>query len=468
MVYYTLRQLARQLQVYRQQEAPAPALPLGEAWEHLNVEQVLREEGLRWRERLFTPQVTLWTFLWQVLSPDGSCREAVSRLRAYLVMQGQQAVSPRTGSYCKARQRLPERVLARLTRESGHQLSAQAAPAWHWKGHRVKVVDGSTVSMPDTPANQQVYPQQARQQPGLGFPLARIVSVFCLACGSVVEFAVGPYHGKETGELALFRQLWAKLGRGDVVLADRFYSSYFMLASLQARSVAYVGRQHHARKTHFRWGQRLGREDHLVPWAKPQRPAWLDVATYQQLPDLLTVRELRVPVAQKGFRSRQLVVVTTLVDAHEISAADLATLYRHRWQAELDLRALKSTLGMDVLRGKTPEMVRKELWMHLLAYNLVRRVMAVAATQAALLPHAMSFQGARQAVNAFRGPLLSGGRRAVAALLVALRETVRAHQVGHRPDRVEPRAVKRRPKPYPLLTRPRAQARTRLLRKPTV
>lgn len=454
--------IARHIQAYRDTGPAAPALPFCDALDRAHVERVLKEEGVRWRQRLFTPLVTLWGFLWQVLSPDGSCRAAVSRLRAYLVARGQAPCAASTGSYCKARQRLPERVLARLVRDTGQDLSEQAEETWRWKGRTVKVVDGSTVSMPDTPENQAEYPHPTSQQPGLGFPLARLVAVFGLASGSALDVALGPYQGKETGEAALLRQVWDRLEAGDVVLGDCLFSAYLTVAGIVQRGADYVGRQHQRRKTEFRRGRRLGRGDHVVPWRKPARPAWLDEATYQQLPDCLEMRELRVRVPRKGFRTEVLTVVTTLVDAAAVTADDLAVLYRQRWHAELDLRALKSALGMDILRGKTPEMVRKEVWMHLLAYNLIRTVMAQVATQAGLLPRTLSFTGARQALEAFREALLLAGARLLAPLLAALFGTVVAHRVGQRPDRREPRAVKRRRKPHPLLTVPRQQAKAQL------
>jgi hypothetical protein len=456
--------LARQLVVYRQRIAAAPVLLECKTLSRDNVTQVVQEARVKGRERLFSPYVTLWTFLLQVLSPDGSCRDAVTRLRAFQVAQGEAPCSPNTGSYCKARGRLPEGALARLAQAVGQQLSQNAPAHWRWKGRTVKLVDGSTVSMPDTSANQAEYPQQTQQQTGLGFPIARVLGVFCLASGSLVTLAVGRYRGKETGELALLRQVEGCLAPGEVMLGDRGYSSYFMVASLQARGVAYVGRQHQRRQADFRRGQRLGYEDHLINWAKPIRPAWLDEETYQQVPDHLQVRELRVRVPRNGFRTTVLLVVTTLLTPTAFSKEEIADLYRCRWHAELDLRAIKTALGMDIVRGKTPAMVRKELWMYVLAYNLIRSVMATAALRTGLVPRMLSFTGALQAVNAFGTALLFAAAPAKPSLLEAFYDTIRAHRVGQRPDRIEPRAVKRRPKPHPLLTMPRHQARKNVRR----
>jgi Transposase DDE domain len=454
--------LTRQLEIYRHQAVAAPTLLDEGTLAPSHVTQVLTQEGVTGRNRLFPPHLTLWTFLLQVLSPDGSCREALSRLRPWMIAQGQTPCAPHTGSYCKARKRLPEGVVSTLARHSGQRLCEATPEAGLWKGRRVKIVDGSTVSMPDTQANQDAYPQQPGQQPGLGFPIARLVAVFDLVSGALTTLGVGRYQGKATGEMALFRQQQGHLQRGDVVLADCYYSSYWTLAGLREQGLDYVGRQHHRRTTDCRCGKRLGREDHHVEWRKPVKPAWMDQQTYAEFPEQLTVRELRVRVGRRGFRTQVFVVVTTLLDARLYSAHDLAELYGQRWHCELDLRSIKAALGMDVLRCRTPEMVRKELWMYVLAYNLMRAVMVRAALSKGLRPRQLSFTGALQAVNGFTPALVLAEGAVVVALLDALLESVAAHRVGQRPNRVEPRAVKRRPKAHKLLSVPRIKARKRL------
>lgn len=393
--------VSRQLETYRHHAVAAPTLLADGPLAPSHVTQVLTQEGVAGRNRLFPPHLTLWTFLLQVLSPDGSCREALSRLRPWMIAQGHTPCSPHTGSYCKARKRLPEGVVSTLARHSGQRLCEQTPEAWLWKGRRVKIVDGSTVSMPETEANQAAYPQPRAQQPGLGFPLARLVAVFDLVSGALTTLGVGRYQGKATGELALFRQQQSHLQPGDVVRADCYYRSYWTLAGLRGQGLDYVGRQHHRRTTDFRCGQRLGREDHCVEWCKPVKPAWMDQPTYAGLPEQLTVRELRVRVGRRGFRTQVFVVVTTLLDARLYRAHDVADLYGQRWHCELDLRSIKAALGMDVLRCRTPEMVRKEWWMYVLAYNLIRAVMVRAALRQGLCPRQLSFTGALQAVNGF-------------------------------------------------------------------
>jgi hypothetical protein len=455
----TRRRRTRQVEILRTQFAQADGLPFADVLTAERVEDALQEEKATWREEIYTPLLTLWAFLSQMVSPDGSCRAIVARVLAWLVSRGEPPCSPKTDPYCKARQRLPESLLHRLVRETGQELHRRSPPAWLWNGRRVKIADGTTVSMPDTPANQQAYPQSPSQQPGLGFPLARLVVVFCLACGTVLEAALGRYQGKQAGENALLRTLADTLDPGDVLLADRYFGGWFDIALWRRRGVDVVVRLHQRRRCDLRRGRRLGPGEHVVAWPKPQRPEWMDEATYRALPEELELREVRVRVRQRGFRTQALVVVTTLRDAAAYPAADLADLYRLRWHAELDLRSLKETLGMGVLRCKSPAMVRKEVWAHLLTYNLIRAVLAQAALEFGADPRELSFKGALQALTTFAERLLEATAETAAELYEWLLLTIGAHQVGDRPDRVEPRARKRRPKEYPLLTKPREEAR---------
>ena len=324
----------------------------------------------------------------------------------------------------------------------------------------MKVVDASTVSMPDTLANQAEYPQNPTQQRGVGFPIARIVVVFCLATGVVLDAALGRYQGKKTGENSLLRTLADAFAVGDVVLGDRYYGGWFDLALWQQRGVDAVVRLHQLRTADYRRGRRLGPGDHVVHWPKPPRPAWMDAASYAQLPAALAVREVAVRVEQQGFRTQALVVVTTLPDATTFAAAELAKLYRMRWHAELDLRSLKITLGMDVLRCKSPAMVRKEIWAHFLAYNLIRAVMARTASELGVAPRLLSFKGALQAMTAIAEHLGHADAATGSALQEWLVLMIGSYLVGDRPDRIEPRARKRRPKDYPHLHKPRHQARS--------
>jgi hypothetical protein len=452
------------VQSIRRRLAVAEEMPFQGILDGERIGRIVGEELGPLRRCVYTPLITLWTFLSQVLSADQSCRGAVARLMAYLVGRGRKPCSAKTGPYCKARKRLPESVVARLVRELGGDLHQQSCRDWLLAGRSIKLVDGSTVSMPDTEANQEAYPQQRAQKPGLGFPIARIVGVLSLACGTVLDLAVGPYRGKETGENALFRRLWWQFQRGDVVVGDCQFGSFWNFSMLAARGVDCVFPLHQMRQSDFRLGRRLGKEDHVVVWCKPsQRPDWMDEATYDALPQEMALRELRIHVRQAGFRTKSFVVVTTLLDAEEVSKEELASVYRARWHAELDLRSIKVTMQMDVLRTKTPDMVRKEIWMHLLAYNLIRTVMAQAALAHGVLPREVSFAGALQTFNAFREVLQTSRAGEVPRIYQSMLAAIATHRVGDRPDRVEPRAIKRRPKPHRLLTVPRHEARRQLL-----
>jgi hypothetical protein len=406
-----------------------------------------------WQGWVYTPAITVWIFLSQCLSPDHSCRDAVARLIAWRVAQGLSPCSAETGAYCTARADLPEEALHELVRESGKQVEDESPEAWLWHGRKVRVVDGSTITMPDTPENQAAYPQQKTQKPGCGFPIARILVIFSLAAGTVLEAAIGKYQGKQTGENSLFRRLYGTLTEGDIILADRYFSGWSDIALPLQRGIDVVIRKHQLRRTDFRTGERLGKDDHVISWARPQRPKWMSTEQYATLPDELTLREVRIRVVQKGFRTQSLVIVTTLLDAEQYPPEEIAQLYRQRWQAELHLRSLKIVLQMDHLRCKTPERVRNEFWTHLLGYNLIRGVMAAAAFQSGKSPWEISFKGTLQTLGQFLPMLLS--RVSDAMWCEVLLTAVATHIVGNRPDRFEPRLVKRRPKPYKHLREPR-------------
>jgi hypothetical protein len=389
---------------------------LGE--EHLA--RVIDHEIPRTCARIFTPLITLATFLAQIASDDHSCQAALDRLLAWRAARGLPPASPDTGGYCKARQRLPEAILPRLVRETADRTGDQIPEAWLWQGRRVILVDGSAVSMPDTPENQAAYPQPSIQKAGCGFPVARIVVLIALATGVVLDAAIGRCTGKLTGEGTLLRGLHGRLRRHDIVLADRYYSSYFELALLMAQGVDLVSRLNKGRAVDFRRGRRLGKDDHLVEWSRPQRASWMEKEVYATIPETLTVRELRVRVGQRGFRTRMLIVVTTLLDAGSSSRAELAGLYRDRWHVESDLRSITLTLKMDVPRCKSPEMVRKELWGHLLISNLIRGVMAESARRHGARPRRLSFQGARQMLESSRVELNQAPPEAVTGLIEVL------------------------------------------------
>jgi Transposase DDE domain len=414
---------------------------------------------------VYTPAVVLWAMLSQMLfsGEERSCVAAVVRVAAYYALLGREVCATNTGAYCRARGKVGEGVVRRLAQGVAERCEQEVPDEWRWKGRRVQLVDGTTLSMPDTPENQAEYPQPDSQEEGLGFPLLRVVALTSLATGLLTAAALGPYAGKETGEPAMLRTLFDTLSAGDVLLGDRYYGGWFMLALLQERGVDFVVRLHQYRDADFRRGRRLGKGDHVVSWPKPQRPNWMDRETYDRLPRELVVREVQVTVAVPGFRTESLVVVASLRDDEQVSRDDLAALYRRRWTVELRIRDIKSTMHLDVLRCKTPAMVRQELWTGLLAYNLIRQSMLQSAHAAEARPEQLSFTAAMQMLaNTWLTAAVWSNPRD-AATLVALRLLHgRCHPVGNRPDRVEPRAIKRRPKPHALLKTPRATARAML------
>lgn len=401
-----------------------------------------------YRERLYTPTVTLSLFMAQVLSSDGSCQNTVNTFVVNRVFNGLEPCSTGTSAYCKARQSLPLEMVSGIARQTGGVLVEHTPKTWHWRNRRVKLVDGTTVTMPDTPENQAVYPQQNGQKPGLGFPIARIVGLICLESGAVLDAAIGPFKGKGASEHALFRQLLDTLKPGDVVLADRYYCSYWLIAELLGRGVDVVFGQHGARKTDFRKGKRLGARDHIVEWTKPLAcPKWMEKEEYKNFPETLRIRETKV--AGK-------VLVTTILSSSDVSKSELSELYKQRWQVELDLRNIKTTLGMETLSCMTPQMNEKEMWVYLLSYNLIRLLMCQAALQTDICPRQISFKHTLQVWVAWSNhpwEAIENGQKALLFMLIA------EQRVGNRYGRVEPRAVKKRPKPYPRLMKPRGQAR---------
>jgi len=449
------------LRSYAQDEG----LPFATVLTEEQIEQAAAAEGVafaRGPHDVYTPAVTLWGFLGQVLAGRSSCVAAVARIIVLLAAMGRKPCSSATGAYCVARAKLPEKFLRRLTYQVGVELEDQAPSHWRWHNRRVLLADGTESTLPDTPENQHAYPQPQSQQPGLGFPMIRLVVLLTFATAAIVGAAFGPYAGKQTGETALLRQLFEQLRRGDVVVADRYHCSYFMIALLQQRGVDVAFRLHQLRRYDFRRGRRLGHDDHVVEWQRPKRPTWMDEATYATIPETLTVRELRFNVENPGYRTREIIVATTLLDEHTYSKNDIADLYHRRWHAELDLRSIKQTLGMDELACKTPAMARKELWAYMLGYNLARKVAAQAAWEHGLCPRQISFAGTVQTLEAFSNLLLAVAGTEQLRIYRCLLQAIAAHRVGDRPGRVEPRRLKRRRDQYQMLHRPRAEARAEL------
>jgi len=412
-----------------------------------------KTEGLlpEHRERQYPPTVTLSMFLKQALEQDRSCQKAVNAWIAQCVAEGLSPPSACTGAYSKARHRLPVEMVTALTHEIGGLLCGQSHRGWRWRGRTVKLSDGTGISMQDTRENQASYPQPCSQAEGAGFPLMRLTGVICLSTGAVLDVAMGPHAGKGSSELGLFRGLEKLFCAGDVMLADALYCNYFLIARLQSLGVDVLFEQHGARTTDFRRGERLGARDHVVCWSKPKiRPQWMSRQEYAASPAQLTVREVKV-----GTR----VLVTTMLAHRTVCKRELGALYQRRWNIELDFRNIKTTLGLEVLSCKTPRMSEKELWVYLLAYNLIRLLMAHAALQAGVHPRQLSFKHTVQIWTEWVAQGLVGSGSEHDEILF---RTIAQLKVGNRPGRIEPRARKRRPKSYQWLKVPRRKARRQI------
>jgi len=440
------------LDAVRARFARNEGLPFADILTEASLQKMLNEYGVSYRDRVFSPVTTIWGFLSQVLSEDHSCRDAVSRIIAHRAANGMTMCSPNTTSYCTARSRIPTSVLSTLARRTAEELHASLDDRWKWNGRSVFILDGSSVSMPDTPENRAMYPQPPQQAAGLGFPLARITVLLSLTTGACHDLAIAPYAGKGTGEKTLFRRLYDSLKPGDVVLADALFDDYFIACELRHRGIDLVVHEHFDR-TETRLAESRPDGDILV-WQRPQRPRGMTGNTYQSYPKQLLMRQVAVDARDKNNRAQQFKVVTTILTP-SIDGQQIGALYEHRWAGEVDIRSIKCTMQMEILRCKTPDMVHKEIWTHLLAYNLLRTVMAVAAHENDIEPRKVSFKGAKQAVTAFAPKIEAAQPEDRGRLIDALLTTIAYHRVGDRPGRWEPRARKRRPKPAARLTQPR-------------
>jgi hypothetical protein len=461
MVNCTREKASRQLEFQIERLNAAEGLPFRDLLSAETIQSVLEELEIEFRDRVFNPFVTLWAFLSQAMSGNDSCQNAVSRVLAYRVAQGKKACSSDTSSYCTARSRLPEEVISTLIRKIGRDLHDRAPPKWLWKEKRVVLVDGSTVTMADTKRNQEAFPQSKSQKQGLGFPILRFVLLLSLSVGTVLECAIGPCKGKGTGELNLFRQLLDTLKPGEIVVGDRLYDSYREVSELKSRGVDCVFGKKQSRHCDFRRGRRLGPKDHIVVWHKPQYDAsrFDSKEQYDALPKEIEMRELSITVRRNGCRTRTVTIVTTLLDHKTYSLADLMELFAQRWHCELDIRSIKRALGIHHSLCVTPEMVRKELLVHFLAYNLIRVRMAQAAHVHNVLPRKLSFTSARNHIDNFARVLATARGVEYARIEHEMLRAIALSRVGDRPGRKEPRAIKKRQQKYSYLTKPRVQAR---------
>jgi hypothetical protein len=440
----TVRQTTlAQLQEHLRDLLPAPLL-------------ASEDEGSNSRERIYTLRLTCECFLWQLLKPKTACREVVRQVQALFQLHDKGPVDEGDSAYVQARLRLPRERLETALSATAQTADRRVGAAGQLQGRPVKVADGSTTQLPDTAANQKRYPQPAAQKPGCGFPVLKFVVLFSLASGALRNILMGNLHHHD---LRLLRGLWEQLKQGDILLGDRAYGEYTTLAGLPLQGVDVVARLHHRRKVDFRKAKRLCKQDGLFVWTKGcQQSEILSADEWALLPAQITVRILRFTTTIRGFRSRRVTLVTTLLDPKLYPAEDLIALYARRWRLELCLRDLKTTMGMEALRCKTPDMAEKELLAYLVAHNLIRCVMAEAVARAAGavdLEH-VSFKGSVDALRQYSAAIAQARNRQMRRQLWEdlLGNLVR-DLVRKRPGRTEPRAVKRRPKPYPLLNQPR-------------
>lgn len=405
----------------------------------------------------------MWAFLSQVLDSDQSCRKAVSRIVGYCVQIGISPPSPRTGAYCRARQKLSETLLRNLFLKSSQVSKDEIKKKHLWFGREVKIVDGTCVSMPDTPENQEQYPQSPRQTQGCGFPLAQMVGLFSLATGAILDVA---FSISSKGENILFYDLWKHLISGDVLLADRGFCSFSNAFFLKEKGVDVIFRLHQKRKSkHYK---KISRNDSLVVW-KRNHARWKNFPKklFDRLPKEMILREICVNATCPGFRTQKLILVTTILDPKKFPKDALSDLYQKRWMCEVSFRDLKITMQMDILRSKTPEMVRKEVYAHLIAYNLIRTLMLKASVKYKKDPLQLSFKGTLQHLQSFLPLMSTSNTKTKKQLRKHLLYTISCENLPCRPDRIEPRLMKRRPKNYGWLQMPRNKLKKFIIKNPT-
>jgi hypothetical protein len=407
------------------------------------------------RERVYSPWDTLLMFIKQVLNADKSCKNIVTETIAKYIAEGKDAPSNNTGPYTKARERLPEKAVCELVEAVGVMAEEKVPRKLKWRGKNIKGTDGTTLLMPDTQKNQEVFPQHGQQKEGVGFPITRLVAIMSLTTGVILDYAMGPYQGKGTGESSLLREIFDNIQPDDVVLGDAYFPSYFFICDLLARGADGVFPGQAQRHYDFRTGESLGKRDHKVEWEKPRRPTWMNEEQYQQYPDRIQVRE---------FKVNGKIYVTTFLNSKKFNKKELSGLYQLRWLLEINLRSVKTIMKMDMLSCKTPDMVRKEIGIHFLAYNIIRIIMAEACNQYSGIPNQISFKGTVQIINQFM-PYFSNDGILNKLIFDNMLRLVVKNKIGNRPGRLEPRAVKRRRKPFPLLHVPRNIAKLKLEKK---
>ncbi|MHC5722980.1 IS4 family transposase [Nostoc sp.] len=448
------------VQILKDKFSQSLGLPFKELLPESLIKQTISDLKIKYKKRLFDPTITLWAFLSQILDSDKSCHNAVSKIIAHLAEEDVEIPSTDTSAYCQARLRLPENLLEKLFYSSAKSLEEKVTTEHSWCGRNVLVIDGSTVSMPDTVENQKEYPQPSSQKPGCGFPMAKIGVIFSLVAGVAIALCLDVMN---THDIKLARRLYSFLKPNDVLLGDRAFCAYADMVTIKKLDCDAVFRKHQSRTTTMRKGKIVGDCDKLVTWYKPRScPKGLSKDEFDALPPSITVREIYYYIVIPGFRTQRVSLITTLLEKATYSTLAIVGLYGQRWDVELDLRHLKTTLGMDILRCKTPSMVRKEIYVFLLAYNLLRSLMWDAGTTYTTPPLRLSLQGTRQHLINFIPKLLAATSTKRLRIYRTLLKVIAHKAVPDRPARNEPRVRKRRPKIYPLMTKPRHELRKQL------
>lgn len=396
----------------------------------------------RHQESLYSPRNTLALFTQQVLSTDKSCKNVVSGVVANEAFTKGNLVGDSTGGYVKARKKLPPEMLYRAVMNTGRELIEQVPEEWKTFGRPLKGFDGTTLTMTDTLSNRTRYPKHSNHKKDIGFPIARLVAIMSLDTGTVLDYAMGPCMGKGTGESSLLRSLLTSLEPNDIVVADRYYPHFFLLWDLQKQAVDGVFRAAAQRRYDFRHGTRLGHYDHIATWAKPRKPDWMTREEYLSYPDTMQIRE---------FKKAGLVYVTTLLDPKTYSKTELISVYERRWELETNLNYIKTVMEMSHLVSTTSDMVEKEISVHFLAYNLIRNLMVKAAIKHQLKATQISFKGTVQLLNQFTPLIRYSSHQHSIFLTQTLLLYISKNRIANRPGRYEPRAVKRRPKTFPIL-----------------
>lgn len=400
-----------------------------------------KSQFLNNRNRIYTQQKTLSMFVSQSINQDGSCQNAVNKL----ALNRNAKTSISTSGYCKARNRLSASIIKNLTKDIAQKNEKKIDKNWKFRDKNIYLIDGTTLTMPDTEKNQKEYPQAKSQKEGLGFPICRIVSIISLATGLIIDANIGKYSGKETGEQALLRTMLHNFKKGDIVLADAMYSTYTLLAYMIEKKIDIIFVQNGARsrKTDFTQGEILSNNDHIITIKAPKSiPTWMSEQEKEKLPKTIKIREINISGK---------ILITTMLCPKKSTVIAIKNLYKKRWNIEVDFRNIKSTLDLHSFKCKSPEMVIKEMWINFLAYNLIRTLMLESALYSKILPRQISFKSSLQLyISYLQNSILDYEK-----LLRLVGEKI----VGNRAGRIEPRALKKRPNNFPLLMKHRNIAR---------